>query len=153
MSKKRTLNTADIWWLDVDWSNIGANVVSRPVEIEALNNINTQVKYINKLSNYDLSFTKEEIEIIKLDQYVNSSKLDYLKHKKENLYKKDNVITKMSKLSGYSENYINRLLKSITRKIYLLEVLDINKINNNRYYVYNKKEYFKKKLSKYSRVI
>lgn len=153
MSKKRTLNTADIWWLDVDWSNIGANVVSRPVEIEALNNINTQVKYINKLSNYDLSFTKEEIEIIKLDQYVNSSSLDYLKHKKQNLFKKDSVITKMSKLSGYSENYINRLLKSITRKIYLLEVLDINKINNNRYYVYNKKEYFKKKLSKYSRVI
>ena len=153
MSKKiKVLDDYSKWWLreDIEWSNIGADVVKRPTEITAFRNLSIESNYIRNLDKWELKLTQDELYIQHLDYLVNDKNFNYKQYKK--LYRKDSVVTKISKLSGYSEKHVNRILKNITRKTYLKYILGINKVSTNSTNYNKRKQYFKDKLSKYKRV-
>lgn len=116
------------WWLrpNIDWSNIGADVTSRPVELEALNNIALEVKYIQNLNKWSLDFDIQELEILRLDYIVNRKDFEIEKYKDIKVYKQDTNIRKISKISTYSEVFVMKKLSNISRKVYLRELLDID---------------------------
>lgn len=118
----------NIWWIkeNIDWSNIGVDVVSRPTEIQALNNIAQQAKHIRVIG-YDfesIKLTSLEKEIFRLELKVSSEDFDTKDY--DNMRIKDSSIRRISKLSGYSEPFVMRKLSSITKKIWLGEVFNID---------------------------
>ena len=155
------------WYLSprIDWGNIGADVVNRPTENMAFNNIATESKYIQNINKWSIDFTKDELLVMKINIEVTKEDLDYKKYNK--LYRVDSVIRKISKVSGYSENYVIRLLNNITKKVYLREILGyedniVNLVNgydsnynnkeNKKYsYINNKRNKYYKKLRKYKK--
>lgn len=160
LSKQKSLDDyIGCWWLQphIDWSNIGADVTHRPVEIEALNRIALEVKHIRNLSKWELELTPQEYEIFKLDQLVNSINFDVSNYPEKKIYKKDTNIVKVSKLSNYSEMFVRKNLQNISRKIYLCEILNLElKVNNNiskNNYNKQKKSKYYKRLSKLKRVV
>jgi len=118
----------NIWWCkeDIEWGNIGADVVSRPTELQALNNISQQSKYI-RLVGFDINtirLTNTERKIYVLELEVSSERFDAKNHPLVKI--KDSPVRRISKISGYSEPFIMRQLTSVTRKMYLSELFDVN---------------------------
>lgn len=116
------------WWLreDIEWSNIGVDVVSRPTEIEALNNISQQAKHL-RLVGYDfesIKLTSLEKKLFELELFVTSEDFDAKSH--HSIKIKDSTIRRISKLTDYSESFIMRKLTNMTRKIWLGEVFHID---------------------------
>lgn len=170
MSKPKTIEYfSGKWWVKEGlWDNVGSNVISRPTEHQAISNINLQSKYIRSLSKWDLQLTFQELEIYRIDRLINHPDFDTEEYstKEIKVYKKDMPIVKISKISGYSQEYCRKLLKSISGKVYLSDVLGIvldldktssvkemNKyknVNNNKYLTQKKNKYYHK-LSKLKR--
>lgn len=171
MSKPKDLSYFEgKWWCrDGIWENIGNSVTSRPTEQQALSNINLQTKYIRKLSKWDLTLTEQEILVYKTDRLINSIDFDIDKYREKfKVYNKDLPVVKISKITGYSEQYTRRLLANISYKVYLSDVLgivlDINNISstnnkdNKKYkdlsgnkYINNKRNSYYKKIGKYKK--
>lgn len=156
------------WWCrDGIWENIGSSVISRPTEQQALANINLQTKYLRKLSKWDLRLTEQELLVYKTDRLINNKDFNTDEYRKKfNVYNKDLPVVKISKITGYSEQYTRRLLANISYKVYLSDVLGIvldldsignvkeqNKyknVNNNKYLQQKKNKYYKK-IGKYKK--
>lgn len=162
MSKPKDLSYFEgKWWIrDGLWDNIGKDVTSRPTEEQALANINLQSKYIRKLSKWELALTPQELLVFNTDRLIHSRDFDTDNYKELKVYKKDLTITKISKITGFSLEYTRKLLKNISYKSYLAEVLGIelfvidnnknNTLSNNNYYKQKKNKYYNK-LSKYKK--
>lgn len=116
------------WWAreDFDWSNIGVDVVNRPTEIEALNTLAKQAGYLAKVG-FDiesLRLTTVEKKVFALELRV--SKEDFDVKEFPSVYMKDSSVRKTSKISGYSEVFVMKILKSVTYKSHVAESFGVN---------------------------
>lgn len=149
------------WWTKPDiWQNVGANVVSRPTEQQAISNIALQSKYIRNLSKWQLELTEQELLVYKIDRLINSTDFDIEYYKKKyKVYNKDLPIVKISKITGYSLEYTRKLLKNISSKIYLCDVigidinLNIDNKDSKKYTNVSNSKYLKQKKNKYYKSI
>lgn len=139
MSKPKTIEYfSGKWWVNPEiWQNVGSEVVSRPTEHIALSNISLQSKYIRNLSKWQLDFTEQEILVYRIDKLIHSQDfdIDYYREKYK-VYSKDIPVVKISKITGFSEVYVRRILKNISSKVYLCDTLnieiDLDNIDNNK---------------------
>ncbi len=118
----------NLWWAkeDFDWSDIGTDVVVRPTEVEALNNLAKQASYFGKIgfNPDDLKLTDTERKVFLLELEV--TKEDFDTKDLSGVYLKDSYVRRVSKLSGYSEPFVMAILKNISRKSYLAEMFGVD---------------------------
>jgi len=116
------------WWAkeDFDWSNIGVDVVNRPTEAMAFNNLAKQADYLVKVgfNMHELQLTPIERELFFLE--IKTSKEDFSVKEYPHVYMKDSTVRKVSKLSGKSEVYVMKVLKTVTYKSHLAESFGVD---------------------------